>query len=99
MTEGVEQPRPCPLSRQHLYHYIAHADRMCSIPMTCLALKVGGTHVLGRVTGGTPLGLYIGLTGARLKAADCLYAGLATHYCPSDRLEDVRDGLKTLGAQ
>ena len=30
-----------------------------------------------------------GLTGARLKAADCVWAGLATHYCPAGKLPDT----------
>jgi enoyl-CoA hydratase/carnithine racemase len=44
---------------------------------------VGGTYWLPRLPGG--LGPYLGLTGARLNAADLLYAGLATHVVPSDK--------------
>jgi enoyl-CoA hydratase/carnithine racemase len=58
---------------------------------------VGSTHVLSRVNGGSPMGLYIGLTGARLKAADCLYAGLATHYCPAETLPALEGALASLG--
>lgn len=57
---------------------------------------VGSTHVLSRVRGGIPMGLYIGLTGARLKAADCLYAGLATHYCPAEALPAMEEALAAL---
>jgi enoyl-CoA hydratase len=35
------------------------------------------------------LGVYLGLTGARVKAADLLYAGLATHFIPSSLLPAV----------
>lgn len=53
-------------------------------PETAIGLfpDVGGTHVLSRVRGGMAVGLYIGLTGVRLGAADCLATGLATHYIP-----------------
>lgn len=44
---------------------------------------VGGTYWLPRLPGG--LGYYLGLTGARLNAADLLYAGVATHVVPSDK--------------
>ena len=48
---------------------------------------VGGTFFLPRCPGRT--GLYLGLTGARLKAADTLYVGVATHYVPSERLAEL----------
>lgn len=41
----------------------------------------GATWFLSRCPG--RVGLYLGLTGARIGAADCLWAGLATHYVPS----------------
>lgn len=44
---------------------------------------VGGTYWLPRLPGG--LGMFLGLTGHRMKAADLLYSGIATHYIPSDR--------------
>ncbi|WP_029010035.1 enoyl-CoA hydratase/isomerase family protein [Azospirillum halopraeferens] len=45
---------------------------------------VGGTHFLPRCPG--ELGLYLGLTGARLKTADAHYAGVSTHVVPSTGL-------------
>jgi enoyl-CoA hydratase len=52
---------------------------------------VGGTHLLGHMPGA--LGVFLGVTGERLKAADCLWAGVATHYMPSDKLDDFIDAL------
>ena len=46
---------------------------------------VGGSYFLSRAPGG--LGLYLGVTGATIGAADALYAGLADHYVPTDELE------------
>ena len=40
-----------------------------------------------------PVGVYIGLTGVRLKGADLLATGLATHYVPSDRLPRLEERL------
>ncbi|MBI1188239.1 MAG: enoyl-CoA hydratase/isomerase family protein [Alphaproteobacteria bacterium] len=36
------------------------------------------------------VGMWLALTGARLKAADCMAAGIATHYVPSELLGAVR---------
>jgi len=52
---------------------------------------VGGGYFLPRCPG--QIGMYLGLTGARIKAADCLYAGLATHGAKSDALEVIKGAL------
>lgn len=57
---------------------------------------VGATHFLGRCPG--RLGLYLGLTGARLQAADMMWAGLASHYLPSTRLTALKDALAEAAA-
>jgi enoyl-CoA hydratase len=53
---------------------------------------VGGSWFLPRCPG--QLGIYLGLTGARLAAADSLYCGLATHYVASDDLARVQSALE-----
>jgi enoyl-CoA hydratase/carnithine racemase len=53
-----------------------------------------GSHFLSRLPG--ELGMYLALSGARLKAADLLYSRIATHYVPSARLEDLKDRLVSL---
>lgn len=64
---------------------------MFAMPETAIGLfpDVGGTFALPRVKQGLPMGLYIGLTGVRLKASDLMYTGLATHYIASEKLEDL----------
>jgi len=54
---------------------------------------VGSTHKLGRLKLGFSVGLYVGITGARLTARDCLRAGLATHFVPSARIPKLRELL------
>ncbi|MDG9706714.1 enoyl-CoA hydratase/isomerase family protein [Streptomyces sp. DH10] len=52
---------------------------------------VGASYFLPRLPGA--IGMYLGLTGHRLDAADALYTGLATHFVPADGIEAVGDAL------
>jgi enoyl-CoA hydratase len=52
---------------------------------------VGGGWYLARLPGRT--GAFLALTGARLDGAECRYLGLATHYVPSERLEETKDRI------
>jgi enoyl-CoA hydratase len=72
---------------------IATERTLFAMPETGIGLipDVGGTHALARLPG--EIGTWLALTGARLKAADCVYAGIATHFVPVERLEVLRDLL------
>ncbi|SER55433.1 Enoyl-CoA hydratase/carnithine racemase [Pseudomonas sp. NFACC02] len=48
---------------------------------------VGGSYFLPRVPG--ELGIYLGVTGVQIQAADALYCGLADWYLQSARLTDL----------
>jgi enoyl-CoA hydratase len=79
-----------------------------AMPETGIGLfpDVGGGWFLPRLPGQT--GVWLALTGARLKAADTVFLGIHSHYLPSDALEafkailaadpahpaDVADGLE-----
>ena len=52
---------------------------------------VGGSYFLSRLKGG--MGMYLALTGARLKGRDAVEAGVATHYVPRSRLIDLKHSL------
>lgn len=52
---------------------------------------VGGSFFLSRCPG--QIGLYLGLTGHRLRAADMLYAGIATHLVHRHRLPELEHAL------
>ncbi|KIL99000.1 3-hydroxyisobutyryl-CoA hydrolase [Paramagnetospirillum magnetotacticum MS-1] len=52
---------------------------------------VGATHFLNRCPGS--VGLYLGLTGRQLGPADCLWAGIATHFVPVERLDELHNAL------
>jgi enoyl-CoA hydratase len=72
---------------------IATERTLFAMPETAIGLipDVGGTHALSRLPG--EIGTWLALTGARLKAADCLYAGIATHFVPVERLGVLHDLL------
>ena len=52
---------------------------------------VGGSHFLPRLP--NHVGRYLALTGARIKAADALACGIATHYVPADSLAALETAL------
>ncbi|ANK79789.1 MAG: enoyl-CoA hydratase [Rhizobiales bacterium NRL2] len=75
-------------------HRIATENVMFAMPETGIGLfpDVGGSFFLSRCPG--RVGEYLALTGARLKAADCLYAGVADHYVPAAKLEALATALE-----
>ncbi len=64
-----------------------------AMPETGIGLfpDVGGGWHLPRLAGKT--GYWMALTGARIKAADCLALGLATHFVESGKLEALKADL------
>ena len=73
----------------HGSHRVADETVTFAMPETGIGLfpDVGGAYFLSRIDG--EIGLYMGLTGARLKAADCLYTGVATHFVPAANTDAV----------
>ncbi len=67
----------------HGSHRIAGDATVFAMPETGIGLfpDVGGTWFLPRLPGQT--GMWLGLTGARLKAADAVAAGVCDRYMPS----------------
>ncbi|MBJ7448318.1 MAG: enoyl-CoA hydratase/isomerase family protein, partial [Brevundimonas sp.] len=61
-----------------------------AMPETGIGLfpDVGGGWFLPRLPGQT--GVWLALTGARLKAADTVFLGIHSHYLPSDALDAFR---------
>lgn len=69
-----------------------------AMPETGIGLypDVGGGWFLPRLPGQT--GVWIGLTGARLKAADTVALGIHTHFLPSEGVEALKADLLAEGA-
>src|SRR6516164_10043926 len=68
---------------------IATERSLFAMPETAIGLfpDVGATRFLNRCPG--RVGRYLGLTGARLGAADALFCGFATHFVPYDRVTEL----------
>ena len=66
-----------------------------AMPETAIGFipDVGSTYFLPRLPDG--VGLWLGLTGARLRGADAVAVGLATHFVPSDRLDGVAEAIRS----
>jgi enoyl-CoA hydratase len=69
---------------------IATENTTYAMPETGIGLfpDVGGGWYLPRKPG--QIGMWLALTGARIKAADCVEAGIATHYLPTEILGAAR---------
>ncbi|WFL76186.1 enoyl-CoA hydratase/isomerase family protein [Altererythrobacter arenosus] len=69
---------------------VATENTRFAMPETGIGLfpDVGGGWHLSRLEG--RLGQFLALTGARLDGAECHWAGIATHYLPSDMLAEAK---------
>jgi enoyl-CoA hydratase len=69
---------------------VATENTRFAMPETGIGLfpDVGGGWHLSRLPG--RIGQFLALTGARFDGAECLWAGLATHYLPTDKLAEAK---------
>ena len=77
----------------HGSHRVVTERCMLAMPETAIGLfpDVGATFFLPRLPGA--MGMYLGLTGQRLSAADCIAVGLAQHFVPHTGLEALEAAL------
>lgn len=69
---------------------VATENTRFAMPETGIGLfpDVGGGWHLSRLGG--RIGQFLALTGARLDGAECLWAGIASHYVPSEMLAELK---------
>lgn len=81
---GISEPADVRIATEHTTY---------AMPETGIGLfpDVGGGWFLPRLPGQT--GVWLALTGTRLKAADTVALGIHTHFVPSDRVEALKSGL------
>jgi enoyl-CoA hydratase/carnithine racemase len=74
---------------------IATDNSVYAMPETGIGLftDVGASYFLSRVNNNINLGLYLGLTGHRLKAKDLVRWGVATHFVPADKIDAMKQDL------
>jgi enoyl-CoA hydratase len=72
---------------------VATQNTIFAMPETGIGLlpDVGGGWFLPRLK--SRIGTYLALTGARIRAADCLEAGIATHFVKSENLPAVKHAI------
>ena len=82
---------------------VASEHAMFAMPETAIGFfpDIGGSFFLPRLPG--QVGAYLGLTGARVRGADAVRAGFATHFVPRARIASLsaalaEDGAGALGA-
>ncbi|ESL09457.1 enoyl-CoA hydratase [Trypanosoma rangeli SC58] len=78
----------------HGRYRVASEHTLFAMPETAIGMfpDVGASWFLPRLKM-QGLGLYLGLTGARLKGADVAHTGLATHYVPSASFAQLEERL------
>ncbi|MBV1917336.1 MAG: enoyl-CoA hydratase/isomerase family protein [Sphingomonadaceae bacterium] len=72
---------------------VATENTRYAMPETGIGLfpDVGGGWYLARI--GNRIGQFLALTGARLNGAECMWAGLCTHYLPADSLGEAKQRI------
>jgi len=75
---------------------IATDNSMYAMPETAIGFfcDVGGSYFLSRVKNDISLGLYLGLTGQRVKSRDLVKWGLATHFVESSQVPELYTRLQ-----
>lgn len=86
MGGGVGISLPC-------RYRVATENTLFAMPEGAIGLfpDVGAGLYLARLKG--QLGKFLALTAARLDGAECLWAGLATHYLANDDLEEAKAAI------
>lgn len=89
LMDGITMGGGVGISQPAKYR-VATENTRFAMPETGIGLfpDVGGGWYLSRL--GQRLGQFLALTGARLDGAECLWAGLATHYVPRDKLDEAK---------
>ncbi len=77
----------------HGSHRVATERTMFAMPETGIGLfpDVGGAYFLSRIP--KHIGLYLAMTGERIKAADAVFAGVCDCYVPAAELENLVTAL------
>ncbi|CAD5214930.1 unnamed protein product [Bursaphelenchus okinawaensis] len=95
LIHGITMGGGCGISIPGKFR-VATEKTMLAMPETALGLfpDVGGSYFLSRLKNNC--GMFLALTGYRLKGADVFHSGLATHYINSTDLASLQNELLAL---
>jgi len=95
LIHGITMGGGCGLSINGRFR-VSTEKTLLAMPETALGLfpDVGATHFLSRLNHN--LGLFLALTGHRLKGADVMFSGMATHHVNSNQLSALEESLTAL---
>jgi enoyl-CoA hydratase len=95
LVDGIAMGGGCGVSINGLVR-VATERAVFAMPEVFIGLfpDVGASRFLNRCPG--HVGRYLALTGTRVRAADALYCGFATHYVPHERIAAATDALAAL---
>ena len=95
LCDGITMGGGCGISINGS-HRVATERTVFAMPEVHIGLfpDVGASRFLNRCPG--RIGRYLALTGARIRAADAIYCGFATHYVPHERLPELTAALAAL---
>ncbi len=81
----------------HGSHWIVTDSTRFAMPECAIGLipDVGGTKILSEMEGS--LGMWAGLTGARITGKNCVALGMAMAYLPEDAFSEVKEKVLTDG--
>ena len=81
----------------HGTYRVTTEHALFAMPETAIGLfpDIGASFFLPRLPGA--IGMWMGLTGARIQGADAVHAGIATHFVPRERLADLAGALAVDG--
>lgn len=85
----------------HGKYRVATEKTLFAMPETGIGLfpDVGGSWFLPRLPLGPHLGMYLGLTGYRLKGNSVFHAGVATHLVKFDQLNELKNEIINNGKE
>jgi enoyl-CoA hydratase/carnithine racemase len=77
----------------HGSHRIVTERTVMAMPETGIGFfpDIGASYFLNKCPG--QFGMFMAITGEKIKGADALYCGLATHYVPSEKIDQLREAL------
>ncbi|MEI9986925.1 MAG: enoyl-CoA hydratase/isomerase family protein [Aliidongia sp.] len=92
LLNGITMGGGCGLSL-HASHRVSTERTLLAMPETVLGLfpDVGATWFLNQLAG--EMGLYLGLTGARIRANDLCALGMATHHAAASVMPTLIEAL------